>query len=296
LSFRIYCPKLKLVATAFELWLTVHSYRPATRRTSLREVALSKADYERDGQLVQGSRLDSLRRYVAFLQEHPAEVRSDFDRAVLAAVKPPGRKHTGAKRGRKNQAVSFPEQEWYRFVDAVQEATEPEARVLEIQCVTSYRVGDVLGIERRNLAQAMSTGLLNVEVKTGKVLQLPIAGAKEVWDKVYASWPKEHATMAAWVCPRAGEGTLGPYQRVRRYLQGLCAELGIDSRVYTHRIRRTVGVRALKRTRDIHLVSQLFGHASIASTQIYTDELRAEELTNLHRKLRDHAQEDTDQE
>ncbi len=275
------------MTTPFELWLYVNHYRPTTLRATAREVESARRAYDAADTLVVGTREFSLRRYATFLNEHPNVKREAFELAVLEVVGVNRRKHRGPKPARKQPVVSFPDGDWDRLREAVSLGDEPEAYVLRVQFLTGYRIGDVLGVQRDRLRAALRSGVLQVEVKTGKTIGAPIEGDREVWEALYAAWPKDHETLAMWVCPRAGEGTLGPYQRVRRYFLALGVELGIDSRVHLHRIRRTIAVKALRETRDIHLVSQLLGHASIASTQIYTDELRADDIANLQKRLRE---------
>jgi len=273
------------MSTPFELWLHTNHYRQTTLRATVREVRAAERDFERGGSLVVGAREFSLRRYATFLTEIPGD-RGPFAAAVLAAVPVNHRKHHAPK-VRKQTARSFADDEWGKLFAAVQLRDEPEAKVLYMQFLTGYRVGDVLGIRRDRLKAALRTGTLQLEVKSGKVLQAPIEGVRDVWEGLLYEWPKEHETLAAWVCPRSVDGNSGPYQRVRRYFKTLGMELGIDSRVHLHRIRRTVGVRALKQTRDIHLVSQLLGHANVASTQLYVDELRTADLADLQKRLRE---------
>jgi integrase/recombinase XerD len=60
--------------------------------------------------------------------------------------------------------------------------------------------------------------------------------------------------------------------RALQYLiERLCQEAGIPRRkAHPHTLRHTMATRLLRATHDIRLVQKALGHASIATTQIYT--------------------------
>jgi integrase len=154
--------------------------------------------------------------------------------------------------------------------------------------VTGARIGDALRIRRSDLRASYRTGIVEIEQKGGHVRRIPLEGARDVWDTLDERW-KSGATVARWLCPESdaeAEGGGCAYKRVFRYLQAIGEELGLKGRIHLHRLRRTVATRALRRTRDIHLVSQLLGHANISSTQRYLTELREDEVGALQRELR----------
>ena len=272
----------------FAAWLTSHHYRPSTARKTLSEVQHCRASWEQNGKLHLGARQESARRYVTYLAENGGP-QDDFDAALCRTLDPSTRQRHGPRTVRKQPARSFCDSDWDKLTEAFALSDEPEGVALYLQSLTSYRIGDVLGIERRKLQAALRSGVLPVVVKGGHTLEVPIDGARDVWESVYARWPAEHATLAAWICPTsklAGLSGGGAYQRVNRHLKELARELKLDSRCHLHRIRRTVGVRALRDTRDIHAVQQLMGHTTIASTEHYLDELRTDDIAKLQQRLR----------
>jgi integrase/recombinase XerC len=57
---------------------------------------------------------------------------------------------------------------------------------------------------------------------------------------------------------------------VRRALASMALERGISSHVHPHRLRHSFASHVLQGSRDLRAVQELMGHASIASTQVYT--------------------------
>ena len=57
---------------------------------------------------------------------------------------------------------------------------------------------------------------------------------------------------------------------VRRALKLRASQQGISSHVYPHRLRHSFASHVLQSSQDLRAVQELMGHASIASTQVYT--------------------------
>lgn len=57
---------------------------------------------------------------------------------------------------------------------------------------------------------------------------------------------------------------------VRRALESTARSAGIASHVHPHRLRHSFASHVLQSSRDLRAVQELMGHASIASTQVYT--------------------------
>ena len=66
------------------------------------------------------------------------------------------------------------------------------------------------------------------------------------------------------------EGTPISAQHIRKRLRRLAAMAGIVRRVTPHMLRHTAATQLLEAGVDIRVVQRLLGHASIATTQIYT--------------------------
>lgn len=274
----------------FAQWLRDRGYRESTVNATLRAVRRAGRAWHDRGELPAAVH-SSLRRFATYLRDRQPAL-STFDRAVqtdpaFADV----RTMRAAPRRRKQAAQSFTDANWRALQNELAGDSSPEGIVLLLMATTGHRVGDILRIYRRGLLEARKSGVLLLERKGGDVIEVPLEGAQGAWDRLFAAWKgAEDDQVADWVCPDCeggAEAGQGAYRRVQRHLKRVGTRLGLDGRVHLHRLRRTVGVRALQLTRDVHLVSQLLGHQSVKSTEAYVDELRRDDLVDLQKKLRD---------
>ena len=281
----------------FEEWLARENYRTSTAKKTVsglerlrgRFYAQPPADRSRTPlETIVPSRndLSLLQRYKGYLQAIGSN-NDHFD-AWVSRQELGQRKKLRAKTSRQTPARSFPEAEWKQLVAVLRRDTSPEGTVLYLQAVTGARIGDVLRLTRRELIRGLRTGILRLERKGGTYVEVPVEGSISApWEALRDRW-RGGETVAAWVCPTSelgDEAAGGAYQRVRRHFRQLGTQLGLSGRLNLHRLRRTVGVRALTATKDIHAVSQLLGHRSLQSTERYVDELRTSEVAALQRKL-----------
>jgi len=191
-----------------------------------------------------------------------------------------------AKR-RKLEAKSFVENDLRRLSVYLEDHISPEDRVLRVLLDTGLRIGDVLRLTQKTLADGLQSGIITVQVKGGHMIYKPIAGAELAWNKLYAGLvASKYRSVAKFVCPtgngsaRAGDAA---YQVVNRHLK----EIGqLSGRLHLHRLRRTFAVDALRYTQDITAVQQALGHRNISTTQQYTDELRIDDVAELQKNMR----------
>lgn len=129
------------------------------------------------------------------------------------------------------------------------------------------RVAEAMGLSGRvlPLGQAM-----RVTGKRGKTRIVPIVAAV-----------KEAITAYVALCPYplggdmplfvgAKGGPLNP-DLVRRAVRGARARLGLPDSVTPHALRHSFATHLLARGADLRSLQELLGHASLSSTQIYTD-------------------------
>lgn len=69
----------------------------------------------------------------------------------------------------------------------------------------------------------------------------------------------------------ATDGECVTAQRLRRRLRTLAVRSGIERRITPHMLRHTAATQLLEAGVDIRFVQRLLGHASIATTQLYTE-------------------------
>lgn len=68
----------------------------------------------------------------------------------------------------------------------------------------------------------------------------------------------------------AADGSALTAQHIRKQLRGLGTVAGVERRVTPHMLRHTAATQLLEAGVDIRFVQRLLGHASISTTQIYT--------------------------
>jgi integrase/recombinase XerC len=133
------------------------------------------------------------------------------------------------------------------------------------------RVGELVALDVGDVERA--AGELRVRGKGRKERVLPLAGAAA---RALDRWIMQRATLpvaegndgrALFLGSRGGRihATV-----VRKALQSRAQQEGIASHVHPHRLRHSFASHLLQASGDLRAVQELMGHASIASTQVYT--------------------------
>lgn len=140
------------------------------------------------------------------------------------------------------------------------------------------RVAEAMGLTARvlPLGQAM-----RVTGKRGKTRIVPLVPAvKEAIDAYVALCPYSLAGEAPLFVGAKG----GPLNAdlVRRAVRGARARLGLPESVTPHALRHSFATHLLARGADLRSLQELLGHASLSSTQIYT-EVDAARLLDVYR-------------
>ncbi len=225
-----------------------------------------------------------------WLPRWPASGLGGVVAGLLEGNGAPKNRGRGRKK-RKKTARSFGDGEWQLLCTAIEQNDTPEARVLEVMIGTGLRIGDVLRLTKRRLRNAERSGRLYIEQKGGEDRLVLLSGAPKAWQHLSAAWAGDGAkTVASLVSPEGnGSARAGgaAYRRVTRRLKQLAAAVGIDGRVNSHRLRRTVGVQALRVTEDVPAVAQLLGHRSMNTTMGYLDEARPDRVAELQQQLKE---------
>lgn len=288
------------VADRLAAWMAARRYRPRTITESVRVVAHLERLRERGHAHVPPGVVawvqPTIRRLAA-----AAATTSDAQLAALHAyaetLLPPPDTHArfrgvaARRRNRSRPTRSLDDAAWDALVTRLHDAGTPAERVLLVMAATGLRVGDVLRITRGAALAARRDGQIQLELKGGRTWTIALDGAPEAWDALLDPFLRSRMPdVAHYVAPglRADPqavGASGAYQAVRRTLRRICNELSITEDVWTHRIRRSVGVRAYRETTDVLAVRDLLGHVSPRTTLVYLDEARLERAADLQRKL-----------
>ena len=168
-------------------------------------------------------------------------------------------------------------------VDAVRLVTLPthedatklpwaEARdqaMFEVLYGCGIRVGELIGIDRADLdldsheMRVFGKGRKERVVPLGK----PALTSIQAWLEQRATGTTATDSDALFLGAR-GERISAPV--VRKALKARALLQGITSNVYPHRLRHSFASHLLQASGDLRAVQELMGHASIASTQVYT--------------------------
>ena len=150
-----------------------------------------------------------------------------------------------------------------------------DAAMVELLYGCGLRVGELVGLDAQAGAGArgwvdLDAGEAHVLGKGSKRRTVPV-GRKAIealrrWLAVRAAGP--HAGEAALFTGRNGTRLGGPavWQRLRR--RSLRA--GLATPVHPHMLRHSFASHVLQSSGDLRAVQELLGHASIATTQVYT--------------------------
>ena len=141
--------------------------------------------------------------------------------------------------------------------------------MFEVLYGCGIRIGELIGLDVTDVD--LANGEIRVFGKGRKERVVPL-GAPAC--SAITSWLDERArslvraTEIALFLGVHGERISAPV--VRRTLKSRALERGISSHVYPHRLRHSFASHVLQSSGDLRAVQELMGHASIASTQVYT--------------------------
>ncbi len=139
--------------------------------------------------------------------------------------------------------------------------------LFELLYSSGLRLAEVIGLDRADLDLADASA--RVTGKGNKTRIVPVGSRART---ALADWLTLRETLAG-TCPalfvsRRG-GRMSP-RTVQQRLRYWADRQGIDRRVYPHLLRHSCASHLLESSGDLRAVQELLGHASIATTQVYT--------------------------
>jgi integrase/recombinase XerD len=199
----------------------------------------------------------------------------------------PSARLKGGARGR-SLPKPLSESEVAKLIDAIPATTAIDLRdraLLELLYGTGARVSEAVGLELSHLN--FDEGLILVTGKGNKQRLVPLGDSLRVALRDYLD-PGGRSTLLAgrksarvFINARSGPLTR---QGVDLIVHKRALNVGIDrKRVSAHVFRHSCATHMLAHGADIRVVQELLGHASIATTQIYT----AVSVTTLQREYLD---------
>jgi integrase/recombinase XerC len=140
--------------------------------------------------------------------------------------------------------------------------------LFELAYSSGLRVSEITGADLASLDA--KTGELRVTGKGAKTRIVPVGRAALA---AIAAWLPERAHLAkpgeAALFVGRGGRRLAP-REVQRRIKRRAAAAGIDVDVHPHMLRHSFASHVLQSSGDLRAVQEMLGHASIASTQVYT--------------------------
>ncbi|MRX28033.1 tyrosine recombinase XerC [Kangiella sp. HZ709] len=141
--------------------------------------------------------------------------------------------------------------------------------IMELFYSSGIRLSELVGVDLADLDIANTE--LRVLGKGKKERQVPV-GATAI--KAIKSWLKERFTLLkdesqqALFLNKNGDrfGQRGIQQRLAHWGKAL----GLNDRLHPHKLRHSCATHVLESSSDLRGVQELLGHASIATTQVYT--------------------------
>lgn len=158
-----------------------------------------------------------------------------------------------------DEAASAPEAAWVGLRDRA---------LLTLLYGCGLRISEALALDRRDLKPGVET--VRVLGKGAKQRDVPVL-------------PAVHAAVAAYleVCPFAGDGTTPLFLGARgdrlnaavarKQMQTLRVQLGLPETATPHALRHSFATHLLGDGADLRAIQDLLGHASLSTTQRYTE-------------------------
>jgi len=149
-----------------------------------------------------------------------------------------------------------------RLIDAA--PTPRDRAILETLYGGGLRVSELVGLDRDDVR----AGVAKVRGKGRKERLAPLGRAATAAIEAYlAARPKADDPRPLFLNARGRRLTV---RSVHRLLKACALAAGLDPRTKPHTLRHSFATHLLDRGADLREVQELLGHASIATTQIYT--------------------------
>ncbi|MGE5386268.1 MAG: tyrosine recombinase XerC [Betaproteobacteria bacterium] len=170
---------------------------------------------------------------------------------------------------------ALPVDETMRLLDADGETGDPvltlrDQAIFELFYSSGLRLAELAGLDCDALDMAVHQGEIRVLGKRSKARIIPV-GTKA--REALAAWAAERATLAndgepALFVSRRGQ-RLSP-RSIEDRLKRRALVQGLPVHVHPHMLRHSFASHVLQSSGDLRAVQEMLGHASIASTQVYT--------------------------
>ncbi|HUF57432.1 MAG TPA: tyrosine recombinase XerC [Thermohalobaculum sp.] len=158
------------------------------------------------------------------------------------------------------------------LIDAVGDAPEPWIAARDQAALTliwgaGLRIAEALSLRQRDAPLGQT---LRVRGKGGRERELPVLpAARDAVERYRALLPHAPGPDAALFLGARG-GPLGP-RILQKAMAGARMALGLPASATPHALRHAFATQLLAAGGDLRAIQELLGHASLSSTQIYTE-------------------------
>jgi integrase/recombinase XerD len=147
--------------------------------------------------------------------------------------------------------------------------------ILEVLYAAGVRISELVGLDRADLD--LDRGAVRVLGKGGMERLVPLGGPARAALEEYLAAGRPELTRPGGGRGRAGDAVFLNARGGRLTRQGVWAlvraagsRAGLGERVYPHVLRHSCATHMVDRGADIRVVQELLGHASLSTTQVYT--------------------------
>jgi integrase/recombinase XerC len=142
--------------------------------------------------------------------------------------------------------------------------------IFELFYSSGLRLAELAALDFDALETALRDGEVRVTGKRGKTRIVPV-GAKA--QAALENWGAARLTLAAEGEPAlfvSRRGTRLSHRTIEERLRRQAILAGLPTHVHPHMLRHSFASHVLQSSGDLRAVQEMLGHASIASTQVYT--------------------------
>lgn len=217
-------------------------------------------------------RLSSLRSLLKFLKRNNAGPSVDLP-------------STGGFRKKKSLPKALAEKELFAILE-VPDVGQPsglrDRALMELIYGAGLRISEAVDLTREALD--LSENAVRVTGKRGKTRWVPLPEQTVEWLQRYLTQARPMLVKrASSLVILSNRGLALRRQTAYKVLADCARKAGVDQDISPHVLRHTYAVHLLKGGADLRAVQELLGHASIATTQVYTH-LDVEEVQRRYRK------------
>lgn len=145
-----------------------------------------------------------------------------------------------------------------------------DSAMFELFYSSGLRLAELAALDCDALDSALHEGEIRVLGKRSKARLVPVGSKAR---EALAAWAEQRPSLASdgepalFVGPRGGRIS---HRMIQLRLARRAVQLGLPRHVHPHMLRHSFASHVLQSSGDLRAVQEMLGHASIASTQVYT--------------------------